>query len=365
MFELTNEQRKCFGLPPVLEHWKRIELKPSPYDTFVTYAFLDGNHIVKVIQVSDLPDQCMYREYGMDQMLSESGKQILPKTEKGKPQKFTSAVLMKKTPVGIGLLFYRDHVDIFNFTADQHYYRSCYESLKIKYLDDFAAWVEEWCCNTGEKELAEIHAFAQRTREHQKFREGDFFRYRIKRNLYGYGRILVDYAKMRKEKIPFWDAFMGKPLCVAVYHIATKDENVTPEMLVSLKMMPAIMIMDNAFYYGECEIIGNMPITFEEENCPIHYGESFDAHKRDHICFQQGKTFVTLENEKLLYDCDFKNMAIGWDLEVELPILSECIRKNSNEPYWDMIHPYQANRDLRNPKFKKELKAIKAQMGMK
>ena len=117
MYELTNEQRKCFGLPPVLEHWKRIELKPSPYDTFVTYAFLDGNHIVKVIQVSDLPDQCMYREYGMDQMLSESGKQILPKTEKGKPQKFTSAVLVKKTPVGIGLLFYRDHVDIFNFTT--------------------------------------------------------------------------------------------------------------------------------------------------------------------------------------------------------------------------------------------------------
>ena len=176
---------------------------------------------------------------------------------------------------------------------------------------------------------------------------------------------IVDYAKMRKAKIPFWDAFMGKPLCVAVYHIATKDEGITPEALVSLKMMPAIMIMDNAFYYGECEIIGNMPITFEEENCPIHYGESFDAHKRDHICFQHGKTFVTLENEKLLYDYDFKNMAIGWDLEVELPILSECIRKNSNEPYWDMIHPYQANRDLRNPKFKKELKAIKAQMGIK
>ncbi len=363
MFELTNEQRKCFALPPVQEHWERVKVKPSPYDSYDTYAFLDGKHIVKVIQVSDVPGQCMYWEYGADQMLSEDGKHILPKTEKGKPQNFTSAVLLKKTPVGTGLLFYRDHVDIFNYAAEQCYYRSYYEALKINDPDDFAAWVADWCCNTGEKELAEIHAFARRTRNHQKFKEGDFFRYRIKRNLYGYGRILVDYAKMRKEKIPFWDVFMGKPLCVAVYHIATENVNVTPEVLVSLKMMPAVMIMDNIFYYGECEIIGNMPITFEEENCTVHYGK-YRKWEWDGICFQQGKTFAALENGKILYDHDFENAAIGWDLQVELPILSECIRKNSNAPYWNMIHPYQANTDLRNPKFKKELEEIKAQMGI-
>ena len=143
MFELTNGQRKCFALPAVQPHWKRVEVKRSPYDTFVTYAFLDGNHIVKVIQISDSSDQCMYREYGVDQMLSDDGKQILPKTEKGKPQNFTSAVLLKKTPVGIGLLFYRDHVDIFNFDAEQNYYRSYYESLELNSLDDFSAWVKE------------------------------------------------------------------------------------------------------------------------------------------------------------------------------------------------------------------------------
>ena len=35
MFELTNEQRKCFALVPVSNHWERIELKPSPYDQFL------------------------------------------------------------------------------------------------------------------------------------------------------------------------------------------------------------------------------------------------------------------------------------------------------------------------------------------
>lgn len=86
MFELTNEQRECFALPPILDTWKRIEVKAGPYDHYVTYAYLDGQRIVKVIQVSETPGQEMYREYGVDQMLSADGTRMLPKTDKGKPQ---------------------------------------------------------------------------------------------------------------------------------------------------------------------------------------------------------------------------------------------------------------------------------------
>ena len=55
MFELTNEQRKCFALPPVLEAWERIEVKKGPYDTCNTYAYIDGQrqeyHLcVKIIE---------------------------------------------------------------------------------------------------------------------------------------------------------------------------------------------------------------------------------------------------------------------------------------------------------------------------
>ena len=30
MFELTNEQRKCFGLLPVESNWTLLEVKPRP-----------------------------------------------------------------------------------------------------------------------------------------------------------------------------------------------------------------------------------------------------------------------------------------------------------------------------------------------
>lgn len=45
MFELTNEQRKCLGLPLVADTWEKIKVKSSPYDNFSTFAYLDSNKI--------------------------------------------------------------------------------------------------------------------------------------------------------------------------------------------------------------------------------------------------------------------------------------------------------------------------------
>ncbi|MBQ9796116.1 MAG: immunity 26/phosphotriesterase HocA family protein [Clostridia bacterium] len=370
MFELTNEQRKCFALPPVLNSWRKVEVKKSPHDDFFTYAYLDGKKIVKVIMVSDIPGHDRYREFGVDQILSDDGTKILPKTNKGTPQNFTSSNLIAKTSIGMALLFDSGYVDVVNMTAEQSFYRSCYNSEKLETLNDFSKWVDDWCYNTGEKELSEIIDFSKRTKIHQKFKEGDFFKFRINRSLFGYGRILVDYAKMRKEGIPFWDGFMGKPLCVAVYHLVTEDANVNPAFLVNLKMIPSQMIMDNIFYYGECVIIGNIPISPDEDNFTIHYGRSMDARTANYLYYQCGKTHVALEGEKELYLHEdkifggFRYKDIGWSLNIQLPILLECIKKDSNEPYWDMIPAWRANRDLRNPKFKEELKQIKKQMGV-
>lgn len=345
MFELSNEQRLCFAIPPVLDRWERVEVKASPYDHYTTYAFLDGRKIVKVIQVSDTVGSEFYREFGFDQMLSEDGTKILPKSDRGKPQNFTSANLEKRTPVGMGISFGSGYVSVANCSSNQCFYHSFGNDDKFETFNDFSKWVDRWCLNTGEKELKDINEFSKRTKIHQKYKEGDFFRFRINRSLYGYGRILVDYSQMRKKGIPFWDMFMGKPLCVAVYHIATEDVNVSPSAIVDLKMLPSQMVMDNIFYYGECEIIGNMPIAPNEDNYTIHFGRSMDFRTPNHLCYQCGKTYVTIEGELLngegLDGFIFKG--IGWDLDVQLSILLECIEKKSNEPYWNMIPAWRAD----------------------
>lgn len=364
MYELTNEERKYFCLPEVTCTQKRVELPKGPYDDHVTVAYIEGRRIVKVIMVSDKPGKELYREYEVDETLSSDGTKIMPKTDKGKPQNFTAPVLTKKTPIGMALSYSKGYVYVTNNTAQQDYYRSGYSCGRIVGLDAFARWVSDWCRCTGEHELLEIEEFSRRTRSHVKYSEGDFFRYRLARGLYGYGRILVDYAKMRKEGIPFWDIFCGKPLCVAVYHIATKDAGLRPEELCTLTMLPSQMIMDNIFYYGECEIIGNMPISDDEDNYTVHYEYSNNISESDKLCYQCGKTFVTRLGAPLLYD-GFGNGGIGWSLDVKLDVLVECIRQGSNAPYWSMIPAWRAERDIRNPKFKKQLERVQKQMGVK
>ena len=158
--------------------------------------------------------------------------------------------------------------------------------------------------------------------------------------------------------------FFGKPLCVAVYPIATEDPALTPEQIVTKTALPSQMIMDNAFYYGEFKIIGNIPLTEQEKDYPIHYGKSFSV-RENSIHYQCGKVFLTLENQEPLYS-DFRNSGIGWRLLINLPLLRECIEQDSNKPYWDTHFDYSVQDcDLRNPKFAKELKQIRKQMGIK
>ena len=370
MFELTNEQRRCFAIPEVLDTWEKIKVKKGPYDTHDTYAYLDGEKIVKVIEICERGGEEKYLEYGVDQTLSEDRSMLLPKTAKGKPQPFSAPRLNKATPIGMSIWFGNGNINLVNNDSDQSFYRSSYEGIKIASFSDFDMWVADWCKNTGVKEMEDLAEFASRKKIHQKFKEGDFFRFKINRTLYGYGRILVDYAQMRKQKIAFWDVFAGKPLCVAVYHVVSEKPDLTVDELVGMKALPSQMIMDNIFYYGECQIIGNLPLKDGEIEPTVHYGKSIDIRTPNQIHYQCGKVFITIKNRLGLVKAVeenryFINNGVGFSLDVKLPILMECIKDNSNEPYWKMVTPYQAERDLRNPKYAQILERVKRQIGVK
>ena len=92
---------------------------------------------------------------------------------------------------------------------------------------------------TNTEDFMEIQAFANAKRQHCKYREGDFFRFKYDRRNYGYGRILLDVRKFMKNGGEFWDILMGKPLCVSVYHIITADPNVKITELQLLNSCPS------------------------------------------------------------------------------------------------------------------------------
>ena len=355
MFELTNDQRKCFGLLPVESHGTLQELKASPYDNFQTYAYLDGNVIRKCI----LCGRDRFAEYELCEELSKDGKYLLPKTAKGKPVLLSSSTLLKRNGVGMYLSYFRSgigyvNIDVYNHISLKGYYSNEYVLKQPGLENDFSRWVEHWCSETTQEDREDIARFAAEPRKHVKFREGDVFRFKIDRRLYGYGRILLDYDRMRKNKEPFWDIMMGKPLAVSVYHIVTERADVTVEELKHLKALPSVHMMDNRLYYGEYEIIGNIPIG-EHEDYPIMYGDSFDARYRA-VSLQCGKLYRRDDNGQALYS-QFANCSIGFGLGFKLPMLLECIAAGSNEPYWAQPGK-KIQGDLRNPKFRTELEQI-------
>ena len=354
-FELTNDQHRCFALETVEPDWVKIELKPSQYDLYDTFAYLCGNTLRKIICVGE----GLYAEQAYWEAVSEDGKYLLPKTAKGKPVPLTAANALKRTPKGMSLVYSNRAASLANLTAQRCFFRSSYVGLSLPAFSDFEAFVEQWCRETDAAKQTDVDAFARLPRIHQKYREGDFFRFRINRTLFGYGRILVDYDAMRKNKIPFWDMFMGKPLCVCVYRIATERADCTVQELSALPKLPSAMVMDNIFYYGECEIIGNRPLQPEDEDYPIHYGKSIFMGD-DSLCYQCGKTFLTLPDRTELRH-DFRNNGIGWQLNVSLPVLLECIREDSNLPYWNQEHYAPVHQDLRNPKYHPLLEQVRAQ----
>ena len=119
------------------------------------------------------------------------------------------------------------------------------------------------------------------------------------------------------------------------------------------------MVMDNIFYYGECEIIGNRPLQPEDAEYPIHYGKSISMGD-DSLCCQCGKTFLTLPGGTELCS-GFCNNGIGFQLNVSLPVLLACIQEDSNLPYWNQAHRSSVNQDLRNPKYRSLLEQVRAQ----
>lgn len=365
--ELTNEQRRYFGLEPVEPTWERIEIpnncvKPE-LSTGKDILFFDGDILRKAIW---LHNNGHFRENSYKLKTQDNRTMIAPITAKGKPKRLNGVNIQRCNPYGVYFDFHGGVV-IANYTTQQTFYSSAFAGLPSMNEDALASFLAKWIAESDDKDLTEIQAFAQAKRRHCKYREGDFFRFRYDRRNYGYGRILLDVRQFIKDGGQFWDILMGKALCVSVYHIVTENPNVSIYDLQKLKSCPSDYVMDNRFFYGECEIIGNAPLPEDSSQIdyPIMYGQSISATDRSKICFCRGKFYqeIPLENCQLPKK-DFKNNGISYWLGIDKRIVEECIRADSNEPFWARQPKTSCTYDLRNPAYAKELAFVLKQMGI-
>ncbi|PGH22534.1 hypothetical protein RN96_05245 [Fusobacterium polymorphum] len=349
-FELTNEQRKYLGLIPVEEHWELVK-----FDNNVYYYFED-DIIKKEITVS----KNYYHEAELNEKTAENRTMILPKTARGKIKKFNYTATQSFSPFGNYFTFSTNGVIIANYTTQRTYYSESFNEKNIS-LDNLNNWLDKWIKECTEEDLKEIEEFKNAKRKHCKFKEGDFFAFKIGRREWAFGRILLDVAKLRKdenfEKNKNYGLahLMGKPLIIKVYHKIGDNKNIDLKELSKCLALPSQAIMDNIFYYGEAIILGNLPLEDHEyDDMLISVSESISYIDKDIAYLQYGLIYREIpisDYQKLIKELKvdaqtFRREGIGFVIDTYK--LKECIEAKSNSPFWEKYKKCNVP-DLKNP----------------
>lgn len=359
-FELTNEQRKCMGIPEVMSDWELVCLEPG------FYCYYQGEIIRKLILVQKEDAQkrqkATYREYNVTAMTKENRTILCPKTARGKEKKLTAATVGKLSCEGVCFYYSDGRISIVNENTQINLFSSHMAGMDKVSWDGLEDFCNTWVKETTEEDFKELQEFVNAKRKHCKFMAGDYFRFRVDRRNWGYGRVLLDVMAMRKKGIKDWNILMGRPVIIEVFHILTEDGNLTPNELANLPTIPSQYLMDNALYYREYQLIGQGPLP-DIPDYPIMYGQSISYIDRNKIMFQRGEIYreLPLENNKLIPG-DFRNNGMGWQIHIDANILKDCIEAGDNLPYWNRDW-YYMRCDIRNPKHREALEAVLKQFG--
>jgi len=368
-FELTNEQRKYLGLEIVPKSWDKFQI------TDEVYVYFDRNTIRKKISVNNN----LYREIQLDEE-TENRTMLLPKTSRGKAKKLNYSSLDSRNGIGVYFNFDVSEITIGNYTTEHTFYSTFFENIKFNSLADLPLWLENYISETTKQDLKDLKQFVDRKRKRVKLKEGDFFTFKVDRRNYGFGRLIADVRKIRKEpsfkenKNYGLAQLMTQPLVIKVYHIIENSKKVELEKLKTLKALPTQYIMDNSLFYGDYEVIGNLPLENWEIEFPISYARSISHTDIKTVYLQYGRIYkethrdkfykyIEVPNSEPKNDWDslkfntYRNESIGVGLNFNKSTLEKVIAENSNEPYWnDKI--YLREDDLRNPKNKAVKKEI-------
>lgn len=366
-FELTNEQRRYLGLEIVPSSWDKVKINNN------TFVYFDENTIKKKISVNDLTyEEIELKEETLDREI------LLPKTSKGKNKKLNFSSLDSRNGIGMYFKFNFYGITIGNYTTAKTFYSTEFENLRFSNIQDLKVWLENFITSITEKEIEDLKRFAKEKRKKVNLKEGDFFTYKVDRHNFGFGRLIFDIRKLRKEpnfklkKNYGLSQIMTQPLLIKVYHIIDNSKNQNLNFLKSLKSLPSQYIMDNRLFYGDFEIIGNLPLEDWEIDFPISYARSISYEDFDTVYLQYGEIYketkrnnfykyIEIPNPDSKTDWDkclkfnpYRNESIGYSLNLEKSILEQVIMENSNQPYWNSKN-YNIENDLRNP-LNKEIK---------
>jgi hypothetical protein len=355
IYELTNEQRKYFGLEPIENHWDRVILSGDKYRPD-TILYFDKDIIKRhIISIENKYHEKQYNE------LTRNRNILLPKTDKGKEKKLTASVLEQQQPVGVYMSIVNGHLSIGNYNSQTTFYSTTWDNEKAL-EGKIADIINGFISNSPPNHLTEIETYKQSKRKNIKFKSGDYFCFKLDRINFGFGRVLLNIGKIRKKNLiddgHGLNLLMGLPVIVELFAFKSTAKNIDITMLDQQPKLPADVMMDNLLLYGEFEIIGNRELKDEEFDLPISYGRSLNPHRKV-VFLQWGlihkelswDTYCKYIGEDFFNPNPYGYYSIGFRPFYNSIEVLKTIENNGIYNFDNAGH-YKAKWDLRNPKNK-------------
>ncbi|MDE6284622.1 MAG: immunity 26/phosphotriesterase HocA family protein, partial [Bacilli bacterium] len=338
------------------------------------YLFFDGDILRKVVEYFISSKVITVHEMDVCYKTIENRSIVLPKTKRGKPRKLNVSAINSFS--GEGNYFYimcnvedkTGKVVIGNYTTQKTFYED--DIVDCGSFEDIKNWCDQFVQTSTEDDLKDVQAFMKEKRQHVVYKAGDYFRVKLGRHQYTYGRILLDIYKSKKNGLQYWNVLAGHPLLVETFHILTERSDVTVQELENLPVFPSQHIMDNRFYYGEYPIIGHGDLP-DIIKYPVMYGRSISALSRDKMMFQCGTIYkemtyspeIIIRRDDFDLFSDFRNNGIGFGFTNNQATIKKCIEAKSNVPYW-LDYPAMSKKDLRSVENREYLKAVLKQVDL-
>jgi hypothetical protein len=261
-YELTNNQRKYFGLSLVSDDWDKVQLSET------ISVYYQGDKIVKILNYN-----LGYFERDTD--IETNQRQILlPKRIKGKEQKLTIAKILKVKGSGIQFSgsFQGGGIHVYDNKRNLFFIKSFSEDAYIKNYGDIEKWITRYISQTSTNYFDWLNKELSQKRLRVKIKEGDIVAFKIMHGQYGFARILFDiFTQRQKGDIVSANLYLFHPrsLIVAPYAYYADTLDIDIDKLVNKKTLPTLCIFDLDVFRGEMPIVGHKPLSLKEKLIPF------------------------------------------------------------------------------------------------
>lgn len=328
---LTNEERRYFGLEPILPDWERFTIKPG----YVVY--FDGDVIRKIISM------CTFSGKGWENFFdyietdneihTRERQVVLPRTKRGKEKKLNYTSINSMIPTGCSV-----QINLRNpNNGSSLYVRNVRNSISLPIvipddldtLTQFREWLTGFMAACPADYFDKVERMKHTSHRTIKYFNGDIFRFEIDLEHYGFGLIMGQLRKMKKDGLlrdeHILNDTLGIPLLVRLYLLKTTDKDLPAEQIAAHPLGGTFLMMDNQVIWGAYEIVGNKTLEESDIDFPIQAGHSINGQDPDHVrlCWGPGiivrrgvRDFPEPLNQLMRHGCNFGVGSI--DLEYSL-----------------------------------------------